>query len=120
MSDSEIRELLGIQYGREDVSYATWYSDWSKQLAKLMTLEQIEKELGCLVYESKKAAASHLRAIDATTSMQSQSQRRAQTGNVVRAVGERRMALSGARQIYYLFPEHALSSTPQSTEVRNG
>ena len=38
--------------------------------------------------------------------MTSQSQRRAQSGNVVAAAGEEKIAVRGALEIYDLFPEH--------------
>lgn len=94
------------QYGRDDVDYATWYSDWMKSLARQHTRAKLEVMLHGKRSEAQRAARSHLRAIEATTSMQSQSQRRAQTGNVVTAVGEHRIALRGALEIYDLFPEH--------------
>jgi hypothetical protein len=94
------------QYGREDVSFDTWYSAWSKLLAKTYTRAELEKRAGIASDAGSKAARSHLRAIQATHSMTSQSQRRAQTGNVSRAVGEERMAITGALEIYDLFPEH--------------
>lgn len=103
---SEIRELLGIQYGREDVDYHTWYGDWSKQMAKHMTRPEIERELGLASAAVSDAARQHLRAVQATTSMTGQSMRRAHARNVVKATGDRRIALRGALEIYYLFPEH--------------
>lgn len=95
------------KYGREDVDYETWYSDWMKQLARRHTRVELERLLGIKSAEASKAAQSHLRAIQATTSMQSNSQRRAQTGNVVRAAGDYMIALNGALEIHDLFPEHA-------------
>jgi hypothetical protein len=100
------------QYGREDVSYETWYSAWSKQLAKNYTRAELEKRVGIASEAASKAARTHLRAIEATHSMTSQSQRRAQSGNVVRAAGEERMAVNGALEIYDLFPEHTKESAP--------
>lgn len=94
------------QYGREDVDFETWYSPWSKQLAQNYTRAELEKRLGIASENSAKAARSHLRAIQATHSMTSQSQRRAQSGNVVAATGEEKIALRGALEIYDLFPEH--------------
>jgi hypothetical protein len=94
------------QYGREDVDYATWYSDWSKQLAKHYTRRELERRVGLASETASKAARTHLRAIQATHSMTSNSQRRAQSGNVVAAAGEEMMAVNGALEIYDLFPEH--------------
>jgi len=93
-------------YGRDDVEYSTWYSRWMKDLARTKTRKELESLLGVSAKEAKTGAAAHLRAIDATGSMQGSSQRRAQTGNVVRAAGEYRIAISGALEIYDLFPEH--------------
>jgi len=42
--------------------------------------------------------------------MQSQSQRRAQTGNLTRAAGDKAIAIRGALEIHDLFPEHARRS----------
>lgn len=96
-----------IQYGRDEVDYGSWYSSWSKALAKQHTVAELDRMLLGNRRSAVAAGASHLRAIDATHSMQSQSQRRAQTGNVVRAVGEAASAIRGAIEIHFLFPEHA-------------
>lgn len=96
-----------IQYGRNDVDYGTWYSAWSKALAEKHTLTELDRMLLGNRRSAVPAGMSHLRAVDATHSMQSQSQRRAQTGNVVRAIGETASAIRGAIEIHFLFPEHA-------------
>lgn len=101
------------QYGRQDVSYDTWYGDWMKRLALTSTRAELEARIGKASAAGQKAARSHLRAIDATHSMQSNSQRRAQTGNVVAALGDERIAIGGALEIYDLFPEH----TKEAMEV---
>lgn len=95
------------QYTRDDVEYDGWYSDWMKQLARTMTRSEIETALGIVSVEVKVAARLHHNAIARTTSMQGNSQGRAQAGNVVAAKGEYKIALSGALEIYDLFPEHA-------------
>lgn len=95
------------KYGRDDVDFATWYTPWMKQLAAHLSRSEIEKRLGVATFEGRKAARRHLAAIEATSSMHSQSQRRAQTGNVTRAAGEEAIALRGAIEIHELFPEHA-------------
>jgi hypothetical protein len=94
------------QYGRDDVTYETWYSPWMKQLAKNYTRTELEKRAGVASENGSKAARTHLRAIQATHSMTSNSQRRAQSGNSVAAAGEERIAINGALEIYDLFPEH--------------
>lgn len=70
------------------------------------TRPELERRLGIASDVASRAAGAHLRAIQATTSMQSQSQRRAQSGNVVAAAGEEKIAIRGALEIYDLFPEH--------------
>ena len=102
------------QYGRDDVDYATWYSDWSKQLAKNYTRRELEKRAGIASKESSKAARTHLRAIQATHSMTSMSQRRAQSGNAAAAAGEEKIAINSALEIYDLFPEHTKEAVNQT------
>lgn len=99
------------QYSRDDVDYETWYSNWSRTLASNYTIRQLEERLYGVRAAGKKAAESHLRAIDATHSMQSQSARRAHTKNVVAASGDERLAIEGAIEIHELFPEHALADS---------
>lgn len=94
------------QYGREDVSYDTWYSPWVKALALIHTRAELEQRLAVNRASAPAASHAHLAAIQATGSMQSQSQRRAQSGNLARALGEEASALRGALEIYDLFPEH--------------
>ena len=93
------------QYGREDVEYVNWYSDWSKMLAKTMSRSEIEKKLGIASSKTKQAAMSHLRAVEASTSMQGASMRRAHARNVISSNGDYKIALEGALEIYELFPE---------------
>lgn len=83
------------------------YSNWSKQLAETSTreelelgLQKVESELGC-------AVRSHLRAIERTHSMQSQSQHRAQSRNCVSGAGERKRAIKDAIEIHENFPDKA-------------
>lgn len=100
------------QYGREDVDFATWYSPHTKQLAKIHTRAELERRLGGVRSEGARAARSHLRAIEATGSMQGQSQRRAQARNSTAAAGDLAIALRGALEIYDLFPEHTKDGSP--------
>lgn len=104
------------QYGRADIEYSTWYSSWSKMLAKKYTRIQLQNKLGSVAIESEKASASHLKAIERTSSMHSQSQRRAQARNLVVASGEEKRALRGALEIYELFPEHTFESEYRGEE----
>lgn len=94
------------QYGREDVDYETWYSPWMKQLARTYTREQLENRYCGASHDAERAARVHLRAIDATHSMAGCSARRAHARNVTAALGEEKIAIAGALEIYDLFPEH--------------
>lgn len=96
-----------IQYGRDDVDYETWFTSWSKQLAKNYTVAELEVQLYGIQVAGKKAAKSHLMAIDASTSMTGNSMRRAHTGNVAGACGDKAIALKSAITIHELFPEEA-------------
>lgn len=93
-------------YGRDDVEYSTWYSSWMKDLARTKTRMELQYLLGVAAIDAAKGAATHLRAIDATASMSGQSARRAHARNVTSAAGDYRIAISGALEIYDLFPEH--------------
>ena len=97
-------------YTREEIDYNTWYSAWMKQLAQNYTLAELERKLHGNRKRVGKETASHLRAIKSSVSMQSNSQRRAQSGNVVTARGDEMIALNGAIEIHKLFPEHAKSA----------
>jgi len=94
-------------YDRHEISYETWYSEWSKKLALLHTRADLQRMLGITDRNAHTASAQHHAAVKATTSMTSQSQRRAQSRNVVAAAGETAMAIRGALDIHVLFPEHA-------------
>ena len=96
------------QYGREDVNYSTWYTDWMKLLAKKYTRVELERLLGIKTVEAKKAGDSHLRSIEKSTSMAGNSSKKAAARNVVVAAGDYKIALAGALEIYDLFPEHTL------------
>jgi hypothetical protein len=95
------------QYGRNDVNYETWYTDWMKNLAKAYSKEELERRMRGAKGEANEAAKSHLRAIEKTSSMQSNSMRRAHARNVTAAKGDEAIALSGAIEIHEMFPEHA-------------
>lgn len=97
---------------RETIDYDTWYSPWMKLLAKSSTLAELQARLGRNRGRVHKESMAHLRAVQATTSMSSQSQRRAQTGNVVRATGDEAIAIRGALEIYQIFPEHTKEGVP--------
>jgi hypothetical protein len=78
-----------------------------KQLAK----KYLKNELETLYYGASnkvaKYAKQHLNAISKSSSMESNSQARAQTRNNVAASGEYKIALNGAIEIHDLFPEFA-------------
>lgn len=95
------------KYSREDVDYKTWYSEWQKRLAHNFTRAELESCLYRNRTKVRRAAYSHLRAIDATHSMSSNSTRRAHSRNVVAASGDKAIALKGALEIHDLFPEYA-------------
>lgn len=97
------------KYGRNDVSYDSWYSDWSRRLASVNTMAELEDMLYGAKRDARVSAASHLRAISATCSMAGQSARRAHARNVTAAAGDYAIALSGALEIHELFPENAKS-----------
>ena len=96
------------QYGRDDVNYDTWYTDWMKQLAKKHTRAELETMLGIRSAEVKKAARSHLKAIERSGSNLQNSSRRASTWNATAVAYDYRVAIDGALEIYDLFPEHTL------------
>jgi hypothetical protein len=95
------------QYGRDDVDYATWYSDWMRQLARSYTRGELERMLYGASSEAAHSARSHLRAVQRSTSIGSNSQARAQARNATAAAGDYGIALRGALEIHDLFPEHA-------------
>ena len=92
-------------YGREDVDYETWYSDWMKRLALSHSKAELEKMLGKTQTSLEKSVKSHLSAIEATHSMTSNSGRRAKSRNSVAMDSETSGAIKGAIEIYELFPE---------------
>lgn len=95
------------QYGRDDVQFETWYSDWMKRLALQHSLTELESMLGMKSSEATHAARAHLRAVDRTASMRGNSSARASTRNVVAAAGDTVLAIKGAMEIHELFPEQA-------------
>lgn len=100
-------EITEPQYTRHEIDFDTWYSSWSKQLAENYTLDELMDKFYGARAEGRRASASHLRAIERTHSMTSNSQRRAQSRNVVAASGDYALALKGAIEIHKLFPEKA-------------
>ena len=84
------------------------YPEWSKQLAKNYSRKDIEKQLSKVWSDIPSAVKSHINAINKTSSMQSNSQARAQSGNVITGLGERKMALLNALEIYDHYPEKTM------------
>lgn len=111
--DEQIAEVNGNAVGHAVTATTEpkWkyeeYSDWARMLAKTTTVEDLQKKLGKLQGEQVRNAASRLSAIDKTTSMQSNSQARAQTGNVVRGNYEERNAIINALEIHKHYPQKA-------------
>lgn len=101
-------------YTRNDVDYATWYNAWMKMLAKNHTLAELEAKLNGNRVRVGKETASHLNAVNATSSMSSQSARRAHARNIVAATGEEAIAIRGAIEIYELFPEYTQATDSKS------
>jgi hypothetical protein len=78
------------------------YYDWAIFLARNYTLEELQTKLNKLIKKTEHIATSHLNAIEKSTSMQSNSQHRAQTGNSLRANYEEKTALKHAIEIKQL------------------
>ncbi|CAJ9291915.1 Uncharacterised protein [Burkholderia pseudomallei] len=98
------------QYGRDDIQFETWYSDWMKRMAATYTLDELRQMLGATEAEAGRACKQHHDAIGKSTSMQSGSARKAHARNLVESAGQRRIAITGAIEIHELFPEHAKQS----------
>lgn len=93
------------------------YSDWSRQLAKTYTRKEIEKRLVKTRGELYQASATHLRAINRTSSMSSQSQARAHSRNNVAGTAAERSALEDAFVIHLFYPENAKSEPTNTTQA---
>lgn len=81
------------------------YSSWSRRLAEQYIVEELEKVVNECEYLSGKYAKQHLSAIDATTSMQSQSQRRAHARNNLSGNYEKKQAYKNALELHKYYPE---------------
>lgn len=81
------------------------YSYWSRRLALTCDLSELQKELSKAEGLTNKYGEQHRKAIESTISMNSSSQRRAQSGNNVRANYEKIRALKDAIEIYTYYPE---------------
>lgn len=98
------------KYGREDVDYESFYSQWMKYLARRYTLAELSAMRDRKQKEARKASAAHLRSIQRTASMAGNSAARAASRNVVSAAGDACIALDCAIEIHELFPEFAKQS----------
>lgn len=81
------------------------YSLWSRQLAESYTVDDLQKVVDKCEDLADKYARQHLSAIKATTSMQSQSQRRAHARNNVTGNYERKKAYLDAIELHRYYPE---------------
>ncbi len=77
-----------------------WYSQWSILLAKQKTKEELEKRLKQVEKELSKASDREFKAIQASGSMQQNSQRRAHAYNTVSGLSTEMFALNGAIEIH--------------------
>lgn len=81
------------------------YSDWSRLLAKTKTVQELEKEMGIANSKREKLAKSHFDAVKKTSSMSSNSQRRAQSRNSMVGNYEKYNAYKNALEIHEYYPE---------------
>jgi len=83
------------------------YNAWSRQMAKIHSVKELEDMLYGASTDLTKSTASHLKAVEKSTSMQSNSQRRAQARNVVSGNWEKKNAIENALEIHRFYPEQA-------------
>lgn len=81
------------------------YSQWPRTIAANYTKAEIEREINKCDSARGALGRSHLNAVNKTTSMSSNSQRRAQSGNVFRGNWEKMQAHIRALEIYEFYPE---------------
>lgn len=81
------------------------YSDWSRLIASNYTKEQIETVIYGAQSKRSSLAKSHLSAINKSTSMQSNSQARAQSGNSFRGNYEKLNAHENALELHEFYPD---------------
>jgi hypothetical protein len=90
------------------------YSAWSRQIAQNYTRKEIEKEIGLADGKRAGLGKSATAAVDRTTSMQSNSQARAQTSNALRGNWERLNAYQNALELYDFYPEKTKEGAPKA------
>jgi hypothetical protein len=83
------------------------YSPYARQLASKYTRAQLEAMLQESETATRRYSRQHLGSIKKTTSMQSNSARRANTRNKMSAEWERMNAVRNAIEIHDVWPEHA-------------
>jgi len=81
------------------------YSLWSRQIARTTTKKEIKEVIGICDYNRKHLAASHLKALSKSTSMTSNSQRRAQSKNAMLGNYEKYTAYLNALELYEFYPD---------------
>ncbi len=81
------------------------YSEWSKQLAKRYDVIELQKVVDECTRLADKYATQCLNAIIATTSMQSQSQRRAHARNNSSSNYEKKRAHQDAIELHLHYPD---------------
>ncbi|KIL35837.1 hypothetical protein SD71_10590 [Cohnella kolymensis] len=92
------------------------YNDWSRMMAKNYTRSELEAMLYGTKSELTKATKTHLNAIRGTTSMHSNSQRRAQARNSVVGSYEKRYAIENALEIYRFYPERTKEGLKEESQ----
>ena len=105
--DAHRLKLLEDNLEPEVKDYNTWYSPYSKHLAITYTKEYLSSMLKNIEDELKLATDSHLRAIEKSRSMQSNSWNRAQSGSVVRHLSSEKLSILSALEIFDTFPQYA-------------
>jgi hypothetical protein len=86
------------------------YSSWSRQLARTYTVAELQKEVNKYEGLSEKYAKQHLSSIQASTSMNSQSQRKAHARNNVTFNYEKKQAYKNAIELHMYYPEKCKKS----------
>lgn len=82
------------------------YNDWSRLMARNYTKKELENMVYGTGKELSKASKSHLNAVQKSTSMQGNSQARAQSRNAMTGTYEKKYAIENALEIYQFYPEH--------------
>ena len=121
--EGQEKSALKEQYGKKEEP-PQWkyeeYSDWSRRLAKNYTRAELEAKLGKTEGAREGLANSHRRAVEKTTSMTSQSQRRAQSRNAMTGNYEENQALKNALEIHDNYPEKAKGKKEEARKTGTG